>query len=163
MKWKKLRVASLLQIMKQAIALAVLRATPVSSMVAWGKRVIPQRNEAFLFKSIFQGIWSLGLLLLGQRRASLAKNFQLSSIRVLWTYLLQPRENLKNSFYCFKDFAWNQFLLGCGEIFEKLKCLNKSLHETNKSKFTSNFHNWHVFGVIKRDNSDPLQEKYIII
>ena len=148
MKWKKFRVDSLLQIMRQAIALAVLQATPVSSMVAWGKRVIPQRNEAFLFKSIFQGIWSLGLLLLGQRRASLAKNFQLSSIRVLWTYLLQHEIN---------------FFLVVVKFSRNLKCLNISLHETNKSKFTSNFHNWHVFGVIKRDNSDPLQEKYIII
>ena len=55
------------------------------------------------------------------------------------------------------------FFLVVVKFSRNLKCLNISLHETNKSKFTSNFHNWHVFGVIKRDNSDPLQEKYIII
>ena len=100
--------------MRQAIALAVLQATTVSSMVAWGERIILQRNEGFLLKSFFHGIWSLGLLLLVQSRVSFAKHFQLSSIRVLWAQLLQPRENLKLLLfqrYCMKSISsclwWN--------------------------------------------------------
>ena len=75
--------------MRQAIALAVLQATPVSSMVPWGERVIPQRNEAFLFKSLFQGIWNLGLLLLGNCRLSESSGHTYSSPEKTWLLLFQ--------------------------------------------------------------------------
>ena len=139
--------------MRQAIALAVLQATPVSSMVPWGERVIPQRNEAFLFKSLFQGIWNLGLLLLGNCRLSESSGHTYSS----------PEKTWRIAFTVSRILHEINFFLVVVKFSRNLKCLNISLHETNKSKFTSNFHNWHVFGVIKRDNSDPLQEKYIII
>ena len=54
--------------MRQSIALAVLQDTAAGVRAACGETMIPQRNEAFLLKAWFRGIWNLGLLLSGKRR-----------------------------------------------------------------------------------------------
>ena len=143
--------------MRQAIALAVLQA--VSSMAAWGERIILQRNEGFLFKSFSHGIWNLGLLLLVQSRVSFTKHFVYQSPLGITT----PAQRKHEAFTVSKILHEINFFLLVVKFLGNLKCLNIYLHETNKPKFNPNFHNWHVFCVINKGNSNTLPENYITI